>query len=132
MLLAGQTKTFACLDVCYASRDVSFLSRNVYRYLPFSFDAFTSVCLGFFLCTGPFGTSDGCLHKVRHGRPPKSPTPDTTMAGELVTEMRGLLSVSGPGVNISTSSHDTAPAQQDKKPTAEADANETEGVVPLP
>lgn len=132
MLLAGQTKTFACLDVCYASRDVSFLSRNVYRYLPFSFDTFISVCFGFSLCTGPLGTCDDCLHKVRHGRPSKSPTPDTTMAGELVTEMRGLLSVSGPGVNTSTSSNDTAPAQQDKKPTAETDKNETEGVIILP
>ena len=54
------------------------------------------------------------------------------MADELVTEMRGLLSVSGREVNTLTSSNGTDPAQQDKKPMAETDPKETEGNVPSP
>lgn len=53
------------------------------------------------------------------------------MADELVTEMRGLLSASDTEVDTLTSSSGTDPAQQDKKPMAEADANETGSIVPL-
>jgi hypothetical protein len=60
------------------------------------------------------------------------------MTDELITAMRGLLSVSGAEVNTSTSSNGTNSTQEDKKPMANTkkpmantDANEADGIIPL-